>query len=153
VFEIEYTFLLGPKSNNHKTLMVKTSLLYDMQGDKGFSLENDKNREIPIKDDAGKTLHLSLEGHSTIKGKPREKRVFKINRLVWKLASSQSGRQDKIILIEEIQYLDNGYKTLRFCYRIQNQKGKWSYGQFAPFISTGDLKELLQLAKEKGLID
>jgi|GEM_PF-2699775 hypothetical protein len=122
-----------------------------MQDDKGFFLENDKNREIPIKDCTGKTLHLKLEGRAARKGKPKEKRHFRITKVVWK---RQSDVQDKIILIEEIQFLENSKKVLRFGYWTQTHKeGKWWWGQSALFVPTNDLKELLQLAKEKGLID
>jgi hypothetical protein len=118
---------------------------------KGYFLEEDKVREIPIKDRTGKNLHLKLEGSVTPKGKlKKDKLHFKISKVVW---GQQSNDQTKIILIEELVW-DDGRKELRFGYRPQtHEKGLWWWGQSALMAPVNDIKELLQLAKEKGLIE
>jgi len=121
-----------------------------MEGNKGFFLKNDKSREIPIKDRTGKTLYLKRKGSAGTKGKPKKKRHFDINKVVWKRHSEVS---DIIILIEEIQWRNNNKKELRFGYWTQtHEKGKWWWGQSALFAPISDVRELFQLAKEKGLM-
>lgn len=116
----------------------------------GYFSEEDRVREIPIKDRAGKTLRLKLEGGIVPKGRSRKDRVhFKINKVVW---GQQTNVIDKIILIEELLW-DDGRKELRFGYRTQtHEKGLWHWGEFALMAPIKDIDELLQIAKEKGLI-
>jgi hypothetical protein len=117
---------------------------------KGCFLEKDTVREIPIKDRTGKNLRLKLGGSFTPKGKPREVKIpYSVSKVVW---GQQSNAPDKVILIEELLW-KNGRKELRFCYRTQDhKKGRWWWGQFALMVPIEDFKELLQLAKENGLI-
>jgi len=117
---------------------------------KGYFSEQDRVREIPIKDRTGKTLCLKLKGGMTPKGMTEKDRIsFKINRVVW---GQQTNVPDKIMLIEELLY-DNVRKELRFGYRTQtHKKGSWWWGESALMAPTNDIEELLQLAKEKGLI-
>ena len=117
---------------------------------KGCFLEEDTIREIPVKDRTGRKLRLKLEGSSTPKGmSKKEKFPYKISKVVW---GQQSNAPDKVILIEELLWGD-GRKELRFCYRTQtHEKGLWWWGQFALMVPVKDIEELLQLAKEKGLI-
>lgn len=117
---------------------------------KGCFLEKDEVREIPIKDKTGKKLRLKLEGSSTPKGRlKKEKLHYKISKVVW---GQQSNALDKVILIEELLWSD-GRKELRFCYKTQTaKKGLWWWGQFALMVPVEDIEELLQLAKENGLI-
>jgi hypothetical protein len=117
---------------------------------KGCFLEKDIIREIPIEDKTGKRLRLRLQGSFTPKGRSKKDRVsYKISKVVW---GQQSNVPDKVILIEELLWGD-GTKSLRFCYRTQtHDKGLWWWGQFALMVPLRDIEELLQLAKEKGLI-
>lgn len=117
---------------------------------KGYFSEEDIVREISIKDRAGKMLRLKLEGGFVPKGRSRKDRVhFKINKVVW---GQQSSATDKIILIEELLWAD-GSKELRFGYKTQtHEKGLWWWGESALIAPLNDIEELLQLAKEKGLI-
>jgi len=117
---------------------------------KGYFLEKDTRREIPIKDKTGKNLCLKLVGSFTPKGMPKEVKIpYTISKVVW---GQQSNAPDKVILIEELLWGD-GRKELRFCYRTQDhKKGRWWWGQFALMVPVKDIEELLQLAKEKGLI-
>ena len=117
---------------------------------KGCFLEKDKVREIPIKDKSGKNLILSLHGSASQKGMPKEPRLpYEVKKVVW---GQQSNAPEKVILIEELLW-DDGRKELRFCYRTQTHKeGLWWWGQSALMVPVSDIEELLQLAKEKGLI-
>ena len=116
---------------------------------KDYFLEEDKVREIPIKDRSGKTLRLKLEGSTTPKGgSKKDKSHYKISKVVW---GQQSNAPDKVILIEELLW-DDGRKELRFGYRTQTHKKSLWWGQFALMAPVKDIEELLQLAKDKGLV-
>jgi hypothetical protein len=117
---------------------------------KGCFFEKDAIREIPIRDRTGKKLCLKLQGSFTPKGKSKKDKVpYRVGKVVW---GQQSNAPDKVILIEELLW-GNGEKSLRFCYRTQtHKKGLWWWGQFALMVPIHDIEELLQLAKENGLI-
>ena len=84
------------------------------------------------------------------KGAPKKDKLsYEIGKVVW---GQQSNAPDKVILIEELLWGD-GRKELRFCYRTQtHKKGVWWWGQSALMVPLHDIEELLQLAKENGLI-
>ena len=117
---------------------------------KGYFSENDKIREIPIKDRINKSLFLKTEGQVIPKGGSKGEVIhFKINKVVW---GQQSNAEDKIILIEELEW-DNGDKELRFGYRTQtHEKGIWWWGEYVLMAPVNDIEELLSLAKEKGFL-
>jgi len=82
----------------------------------------------------------------------RKHRQSPILRLVW---IQQSRKKDKVIVLDEIKLSD--VKTeLRLRYYIigdkPRMKGKWTFGQFAPFIPHADFRKLIFLAKKNGMI-
>lgn len=117
---------------------------------KGCFLEKDTIREIPIKDGRGKTLILKLHGSASRKGEPKKVRFsYTVSKVVW---GQQTNAPDKVILIEELLWSD-GRKELRFCYRTQTHKKRlWWWGQSALMVPVSDIEELLQMAKENGII-
>ena len=117
---------------------------------KGRFLEKDVIREIPIRDRTGKPLILKLHGSATRKGMPKKVRFpYTVGKVVW---GQQTNAPDKVILIEELLW-SGGKKELRFCYRTQtHKKGLWWWGQSALMVPVSDIEELLQLAKENGII-
>jgi hypothetical protein len=125
---------------------------------KGFIPAETQKKEIPIKDRAGKTLVLKNQGRATQKGKPKKiKILFKIGAVVWG-QQSDTEADPKIILIEEILWQDGSEKKeLRFGYNVLTSakgrhKGIWWWGQSALMVPVGDIRELLTLAEEKGLL-
>ncbi len=57
-------------------------------------------------------------------------------------------------LVQEILY-DDGNKEFRFCYyyiNFSNPKPYWIFGQYALTITKTELKELINMMKEKGWI-
>ena len=68
---------------------------------------------------------------------------------------SSIGPGDKILYLQKIQF-DNGSIELRFGYYIIGKKGRvkgrWVWGQYAPFIPVDDFRYMVEDAKELGWI-
>ncbi len=66
---------------------------------------------------------------------------------------AQSDRPGKLIYLQRIEF-DDGRKQLRLGYYIIGKKpamrGRWVWGQFAPFVPVHDFKKVIQTAKKKG---
>ncbi len=62
----------------------------------------------------------------------------------------------KLIYLQKIRYEDNNQTELRIGYYVMGRKGitkgKWVWGQFAPFIPAGDFKALVDEATKRGWI-
>ena len=119
-----------------------------------FSAEtSSQDRKIPIKDKNGKGKELTLKDYVCItpKGK-KEKECIKIGKVVLGTKSGTSETNPKVILIEEL-FWNNGVRALRFGYRtVTHEKKLWWWGESALMAPIDDIKELLELAKEKGLL-
>lgn len=67
----------------------------------------------------------------------------------------QSNYPTKYFSIQKIQF-DDGKEEIRFGYYIMGKlgkmKGKWTWGQFAPFIPIVDLQQIIKKMQEKGWI-
>jgi len=67
----------------------------------------------------------------------------------------QSTYPKKIFVLQNLLF-KNGKNELRIGYYIIGKKprmrGKWVWGQFAPFFPKSDLKKLLAKARRKGII-
>jgi len=95
-------------------------------------------------------LKINKEGQITdINGR---KIKFKVGKYV---TLRQSTYPEKIFVLEEIKF-ENGKEELRLGYYIigkkGRKKGKWTWGQFCPFIPKRDLIRLIKKAKEKGIL-
>jgi hypothetical protein len=68
----------------------------------------------------------------------------------------QTGRPGKLIYLQQIRF-DDGREQLRLGYYIigkkQGMRGRWVWGQFAPFIPAADFKRIVDLAKQRGWLD
>jgi len=113
-----------------------------------------KKSEIS-RDDFGrklkKPLRFSLVGRARrVRGGSRHFEVKKFASIV-----SSNSKRGKIALLQELEFQD-GKKELRLGYYIighkGGMKGKWAWGQYALFISAGDLVKLVERGKEKGII-
>jgi hypothetical protein len=56
----------------------------------------------------------------------------------------------KKISLQEIIFPD-GRKSIRICYYLEIDRG-WNYRQEPPFIQSSDLKELIEKAKNNGIL-
>jgi hypothetical protein len=111
---------------------------------------------IPVKDRRGNYLVVPEVGWLKSKGtksdKPKKKYVRV--RAVW---MKQSGKNFKVILLEEIRF-GNGVHELRFCYwtitgmKNKRWKGVWWWGQSALMVPRGDIEKILRFAARKGMI-
>lgn len=119
-----------------------------------FSAETKSQyRKIPIKDENGKGKELILKDYARItpKGK-KEKERIRIGKVVWGQQSGTSEANPKVILIEELIWND-GRRELRFGYRTVTHRRKvWWWGESALMAPIGDIRELLELAKSKGML-
>jgi len=87
------------------------------------------------------------------------KRKFEVGRFVTQRASEY---RDKVFILEEIStpwrktVKKKGLKLFRLGYYIIGKKpktkGKWVWGQYAPFITDRDLKELIKNAEKEGIL-
>lgn len=119
-----------------------------------FSEKDDfESLTLKVKDKTGHYMTLNKWGSVTPKGKNKKDKVrFKRRKVVW---GQQSGTENdpKVILIEEIVW-NGGKKELRFGYRtVTHKQGRWGWGQFALMTPIEDFLELLNLAKENGLLE
>ena len=61
---------------------------------------------------------------------------------------------DKVLYLQKIRHLEDGVVELRFCYYIigksPRMKGKWVFGQFAPFVFPVDFRAIVNEAKNRG---
>ena len=123
---------------------------------KGFFDGKASDWVIRIPDKTGKNLTLSknpVTMNPIGGGKPIHRDKI---RLVW---LRQSDYPDKIMTIEEISGGTPEKRELRFGYYIigkkGRKKGRWTWGQFAliaPKEPNHDIQNLIQLAREKGLL-
>ena len=84
-----------------------------------------------------RTLEDLIKGTRTYKG---TKRAFIVE-------TKYEDSPDKIIVLDELEFLDTGEKRLRFGYYIRGENGKFVFGQFALMLSREDLQRLLEEAK------
>jgi len=91
-------------------------------------------------------------------------KLHKITNIEGKIVRLKSGRyitlrqstyHNKFFILQEF-FWENGKRELRLGYYMLGKKpkmrGKWVWGQYAPFIPEKDLKKLLLKAKKKGII-
>ena len=118
--------------------------------EKGYFDSKDSEWIIRIKDKHGNHLDLKKGKIHYARDKldPTKRFKFIVNRVVW---GQQSNAPEKVILIEEIQWLADNRTEIRFGYYIFTKDGKWWWGQFAPMIPKRDVRELLKYAEEKGM--
>lgn len=110
--------------------------------------------EISV-DDFGRPLKIPLR--FSLEGQCRKiddgSRKFEVKDYVSVVPSNSDG--DKVVLLEKIEFED-GSKEFRLGYYIIGHKGrfkgKWAWGQFAPFIPAEDLTKLMERAREKGIL-
>jgi len=81
------------------------------------------------------------------------------SRMAWRVVAEIRRHEDseKILLLQRLQAVaDPAKEMFRFCYYIVGKKpkmkGKWVWGQFAPFITRGNFEAMLEEAREKGWI-
>lgn len=106
-------------------------------------------------DDFGRPLKLPLR--FSLVGRARKieggSRRFQVKRYVGIVPSNSDG--DKVVFLQELEFED-GSKEFRLGYYIIGHrgrfKGKWAWGQFAPFIPAEDLIKLVEKGKEKGML-
>ena len=84
------------------------------------------------------------------------KRVLPVGKFVFLQASEYP---EKVFVLQEIiwrGHIPEGVKLLRFGYHIIGKKpkrqGKWVWGQFCPFITDGDMRKLIDMAKDVGIL-
>jgi len=110
--------------------------------------------EISV-DDFGRPLKIPLR--FSLKGRARKieggSREFQVKKYVGIVPSNSDG--DKVVFLQELEFED-GSKEFRLGYYIIGHKGrfkgKWAWGQFAPFIPAEDLTKLMERAREKGIL-
>lgn len=66
--------------------------------------------------------------------------------------------EEKILVLQRMRSLaDHKQEMLRFAYYIigktGNKKGRWTWGQYAPFISREDFGAMIEDARRKGWIE
>jgi len=113
---------------------------------KNKAFQNEKNKQIKVKDIGRKGKHAWM----------REDWVF----------MPQTGYPEKVFVIERFRRSESqgeviqkgviGDVEYRIGYfivgKIGSRNGRWTWGQYCPFLPKDDLKKLLQLAKNKGVI-
>ncbi len=76
-------------------------------------------------------------------------------RIIDEIKHQQSSYKDKYFYLQKIIF-ENGVAEYRFCYYIIGKKpamkGKWVYGQFAPFIPKVDLEEIIKKAVKRNFL-
>jgi len=119
--------------------------------EKGHFDSRDSEWIIHIKDRHGNPLDLKKgKVHYARDKLDRSNRLeFIVNRVVW---GQQSNVPEKVIVIEEIQWLSDNRTEIRFGYYIFSKTGHWWWGQSALMIPKRDLRELLRYAEEKEML-
>jgi len=87
-----------------------------------------------------RTLEDLIKGTRTYKG---TKRAFIIE-------TKHEDSPDKIIVLDELEFLNTGENRLRFGYYIRGENRKFVFGQYALMLSREDLLRLLEEAKLQG---
>lgn len=101
-----------------------------------------KNPFMYTKDIGRKGKHKwKIAGRSMMVAKDLDKKVFTFERMEY---VELEGKQRFGNTPPNTQY--------RMGYYIVSNKGNWTWGQFTPMISSGDLKALLKLAKKEGVL-
>jgi len=92
----------------------------------------------------GKIAHLTFPDGSTMQ---------------WKVVEEirRNEYENKILILQRMHSgTDGNQEMLRFAYYIigktGNKKGRWTWGQYAPFISREDFTAMIDEARNKGWI-
>lgn len=95
-------------------------------------------------------LHIGNKG-SRKDPVTKEKRYFTI---INEIQESQSNAKHKIIVLQKLKFHDNNEIQLRLGYyilgKLLRMKGKWTWGQYAPFLPLKDFKTIYNKALKKG---
>jgi hypothetical protein len=72
--------------------------------------------------------------------------------------SSNHPSGDKLLYLQKVRHLHDNSIELRFGYYIIGKKegrtkGKWVWGQFAPFIRLNDFQAIIEEARQRGWIE
>ncbi len=117
---------------------------------KGYFGEKDTNWIVPITDRVGNRLDLKKGRIHYARDKlTGEQKAFEVKRLVW---AQQSDCPEKIIVLEEIVFSDDGGHGLRLGYYTTSRTGHWWWGQYALMIPREDLEELLIYARDNNML-
>ena len=106
------------------------------------------------KDHHGNPLKLWNRGSSGAKGDKGTRRIHEVGKLVWGI---QSDYNEKVIVLEELM-LKGGRTELRLGYRTvtadtnKKRKGVWWWGESALMVPPSDLRELFELAADRGML-
>ncbi len=107
-----------------------------------------KGRKVLAKDIGRKGKHVfTIEAWCFMPQSNYGEKVFVIERL----------RREGIIgetVLNHVKPTDVEYRIGYYVIgRIGNKTGRWTWGQYCPFIPVGDFEKLIELAREKGVIN
>ena len=93
----------------------------------------------------GKIAHLTFPGGDTMQ---------------WEVVEEIRRHEydEKILILQRMRSVCDGkQEMLRFAYYIigktGNKKGRWTWGQYAPFVSREDFSAMIEEVREKGWIE
>ena len=114
---------------------------------KNKEFQREKSKQIKVKDIGRKGKHTFLrEAWVFMPQYDNPEKVFVIEGLRWNKIDGESAHSG--FSKEKVEYRF-GYYIIG---KIGNKKGKWTWGQYCPFIPIKDFDRLITLAKDKGVI-
>ena len=96
-----------------------------------------------------------LKDHKNERGRQRlPDKSYRYYRVTGEIYIPQSGMPQKQFCLQRIEFENDHRIELRLGYYIIGKKrgmfGKWTWGQFAPFLPIEDFKTIIEKAKHEG---